>query len=582
MLKKLLISAALLAASPAFGQSVQYVPPVTRNHIPVWNSDGVIADGGTSASSPISSIGITNNGGSGLCINSALPTTPGYQALCFGASTSGPATISLQNFGSAPAETLNFVINGVTFPFPGALASITVASTPVLGGTNGNCLDIAAGVVNQVPCSILSAGTTGTGSVVLNNSPVLSGTIGGTLTFSGNETFTGNGTFGSALIVNGIATPASAVGNTVLLGTVSAPVLANTGQAYLFNTSIGGATLQGDGSTSDVSLVNKSGNTALQVLTGTTTVSLPGGLTLSGLSSGTCANGIGINASNQAITVSCPGAASSIQVGTTTVLSGTANNILYNNAGVLGNENIASILTAGTGISITGTTNATIVNAGVVTVKKQVFTSSGTYTPDAGMLFALIECVGSGAGGGGVNGGTTLVTAAGGGGSGGYSRVLVSAATVGASQVVTVGVAGAGGTAGNNAGSAGSAVSVGSLCVANGGSGGGGNGNSQPTTAVGGAGGTAGTGDVAAVGNSGGSTFGIATTLPGISGYGAASHLGGSVPGTVETGSGCSSGTAGSNYGAGGSGAICNNTATPTAGSAGAKGIVYITEYNSQ
>lgn len=368
MLKKLLISAVLLAASPAFGQSVQYVSPVSRGHIPVWNTNGVIADGGSSADSPITSIGLTNNGGSALCINTARISVGNYQSLCFGASTTSPATISLQNFGTAPAETLNFVINGVTFPFPGALAGITIASTPVAGGVNGDCLNIASGVVNQVPCSILSAGTTGTGSVVLNNSPVLSGTIGGTLTFSGNETFTGNGTFGSSLIVNGIATPASAVGNTVLLGTVSAPVLTNTGQAYLFNTSIGGATLQGDGSTADISLVNKSGNTALQVLTGTTTISLPGGLTLSGLSSGTCASGIGINASNQAITVSCPGAASSIQVGTTTVLSGTTNNILYNNGGVLGNETIASILTAGTAIAITGTTNATIALGGTATV----------------------------------------------------------------------------------------------------------------------------------------------------------------------------------------------------------------------
>jgi hypothetical protein len=367
MLKKLLISVALLAASPAFSQSVSYVTPVTRGHSVVWNTNGVIADGGSSADSPITSLGITNNGGSGLCINSARAASAGYNALCFGASTSAPATISLQNFGTAPAETLNFVINGVTFPFPGALASITINSTPVLGGTNGNCLDIASGVVNQVPCSILSAGTTGTGSVVLNNSPTLSGTIGGTLTFSGNETFTGNGTFGSALIVNGVSTPASAVGNTVLLGTVSAPVLANTGQAFLFNTSIGGATLQGDGSTADISLVNKSGNAALQVLTGTTTVSLPGGLTLSGLASGTCANGIGINASNQAITVSCPGAASSVQVGTTTVLSGTANNILYNNAGTLGNNTIASFLTGGTGIAVTGTTNATIALGGTST-----------------------------------------------------------------------------------------------------------------------------------------------------------------------------------------------------------------------
>jgi hypothetical protein len=49
MLKKLLISAALLAAGPAFGQSVSYVTPVTRNTVPVWNTNGVIAGNVTSA-----------------------------------------------------------------------------------------------------------------------------------------------------------------------------------------------------------------------------------------------------------------------------------------------------------------------------------------------------------------------------------------------------------------------------------------------------------------------------------------------------------------------------------------------------
>jgi hypothetical protein len=68
-MKKLFLTALLLLAAPAFGQNVQYVSPVTRNHIPVWNTNGVIADGGSSADSPISSIGVTNNGGAGICIN---------------------------------------------------------------------------------------------------------------------------------------------------------------------------------------------------------------------------------------------------------------------------------------------------------------------------------------------------------------------------------------------------------------------------------------------------------------------------------------------------------------------------------
>lgn len=360
MMKKLLLAASLFAAAPAFAQNVQYVAPITRNHIPVWNTAGVLADGGSSADSPISSIGITNNGGSGLCINSARQSAGNYNALCFGSATAGAATISLQNFGTANPQVLNFVINGTTYPFPGALASITVNSTPVIGGTNGDCLSITAGIVSQVSCSILSAGTTGTGSVVLQNSPTLAGTIGGNLTLTGNELFTGNVSLGSQLIVNGVSTPPSVANQTVVMGTITAPTLANTGQGWVFNTAVGGLNLQGDGSSQDVTILNKSGTPVMQVPTGATGITFPGILTLSGLSSGTCANTVALDASNHTILASCPGAAASIQVGSTTVSSGSSANILFNNAGVLGNETIASILTAGTGIGITGTTNATI------------------------------------------------------------------------------------------------------------------------------------------------------------------------------------------------------------------------------
>ena len=57
--------------------------------------------------------------------------------------------------------------------------------------------------------------------------------------------------------------------------------------------------------------------------------------------------------------------------------------------------------------------------------------------------------------------------------------------------------------------------------------------------------------------------------------FGAASYFGGGISGTVEAGTACVAGTAGANYGAGGSGAVCNNTATTEAGGAGAKGVVY-------
>jgi hypothetical protein len=740
MMKKLVAALfALLIGAPAYGQSVQQSGTITRNSLPVWISNGVIGQGGTSADSPISSIGATGQ----ICSNSARISSGAWASLCLQANTSSPSIISLQSNGAAPTEPLNFIVNGTTYPFPGSLANITIGTTPVVGGTNSLCLFVSGGFVGQQTCTLsaitsligdgtatgpgastltlatvnsnvgtfgsgavvpiitvngkglitavstapvgltvgsssitggatnsilyqngtvlgelsvvgnavlstnvsgvpslsttlpsgltvpsptftgtetfpdsatwsnlgiskvaalsvgsatlpsggnvsvsgqyqvngtqiaasnLSNGTTGTGSIVLNTSPALSGTITGNFTASGNLTLSGNDTFSGQLITTGTTLPSQAAGQTIVGGGASLGSLSTSGQAYYINSSSQGAVVQGIGSINDFYLLNKSAGLVYSVPTGTTKLNFPS------LSVGTCSSGLALDSGNNTILTSCPGSSASIQVGATSVTSGTSTQILYNNAGVLGN----TALTAGTGISLSGTANATITNAGVVTVKKQVFTSSGTYTPSTGMLFAMLECVGSGGGGGGVNGGTSITTSAGGGGSGGYSRALVTSATVGASQTVTVGAAGTAGTAGNNAGGNASAVSVGSLCIANGGSGGSGNGNSGTTSAAGGVGGTAGTGDFTAAGNTGGSAIAAGNTLPIVSGFGGGSYLGGGAVSAIAGGTGCNAGVAASNYGSGGSGAACNNSATATAGGAGSKGIVYITEYNSQ
>src|SRR5262245_42814970 len=117
-----------------------------------------------------------------------------------------------------------------------------------------------------------------------------------------------------------------------------------------------------------------------------------------------------------------------------------------------------------------------LTGGGGIVVAQTVFTTPGTFTwlPNGAMECAIIECIGAGGGGaaaytGGV---ATNTFQGGGGGSGGYSRKLVTAATVGASQIVTVGTGGQGGNSSYSIGSGGTASSVGSLCVANGGGGG--------------------------------------------------------------------------------------------------------------
>lgn len=226
------------------------------------------------------------------------------------------------------------------------------------------------------------------------------------------------------------------------------------------------------------------------------------------------------------------------------------------------------------------TTNAAgvptwLTKVAITQVVRQVFTSSGTYTPTTGMAYCDIEALGSGGGGGGVpNSGATASLSAGGGGAGSYSKKISTAAAIGASQTVTIGNAGTGGANTGGNGVAGSDCSLGTICIGKGGSGGIGGG-----LGAGGAGGVAGTGDVTTVGNNGGQGGNnsiITVTIT--QGIGAPSIYGGS-PGVVLTPAGV--GVAASLYGAGGNGASSFGAGGAAIGGAGSKGIVIVTEYIS-
>lgn len=171
MLKKLSLFTFMLIAAPAFAQNVQQGGSVTRNHIPVWLSSGVIGDGGSSASSPITSIGITNNGANGFCINSASITAPGYNQLCLGAQTAGPGLISLQNFGTATAQSMQFVVNGTTLftlysttghvTWPGGLAPTLTAGCNGVGSSVSGT-DTAGTITGQTAAATTCTLTFGT------------------------------------------------------------------------------------------------------------------------------------------------------------------------------------------------------------------------------------------------------------------------------------------------------------------------------------------------------------------------------------------------------------------------------------
>lgn len=212
---------------------------------------------------------------------------------------------------------------------------------------------------------------------------------------------------------------------------------------------------------------------------------------------------------------------------------------------------------------------------GISSVNVQTFTTSGTYTPTAGMKYCTIEVVGGGGGGGGAEDSTGIGIACGsGGGAGGYARLTASAATIGASQTVTIGAGGAGGTAGPNPGSNGGTTSVGTLVSATGGTGG-----SQGSAANG----DIGFGSPGGVGSSGDINISGGPGYPGIGYTSSGNRCASGSGGNSYFGSGGISvndapGQSGAGYGGGGSGAATVFDAAEAGGN-GTDGVVIITEY---
>lgn len=187
----------------------------------------------------------------------------------------------------------------------------------------------------------------------------------------------------------------------------------------------------------------------------------------------------------------------------------------------------------------------------------ETFTSSGTWTKDSGLVYVVVEVQAAGGGGGG---GPVNDSGAGGGG-GGYSRKLIAAASLGATETVTIGAGGAAGTAaGDDAGSTGGSSSFGSLSTATGGAGGGSTDDDPGAGGIGSSGDINITGGGGQIGSGSGSRF---------AGCGGSSHLGGG-----GSGNRASAGDVGGVYGGGGGGG-----SNDTDGGAGGAGIVIVTEY---
>ena len=210
-----------------------------------------------------------------------------------------------------------------------------------------------------------------------------------------------------------------------------------------------------------------------------------------------------------------------------------------------------------------------------------VHTGSATHTPNANMLWCLIEAQGAGGGGGGTADTNANIASAGaGGGAGSLARKIVTAAAFGASQAVTIGAAGA---SGNNAGSAGGDSSVGALCIGKGGSGGGGAaGGAGGFVVSGGLGGIAGTGDDTPTGAPGEGTWSSLIQLGfARSGAGGSSRFGGGGRAKLLATNTNAAGEAGTGHGSGGSGGASYSGGGAAAGGAGTAGKVVIVEFCS-
>ncbi len=143
----------------------------------------------------------------------------------------------------------------------------------------------------------------------------------------------------------------------------------------------------------------------------------------------------------------------------------TSQQILYSTAANV----VGQLTTANSALAATNSSGTLAMR--LFSVVTQNFSVDGTYTPTAGMLYCIVRMVGGGGGGAGAEATTAAqVSNGGGGGAGEYAEGTFSAATIGASQAVTIGAAGAAnsGASGGNGGT----TSLGSLLTALGGIGG--------------------------------------------------------------------------------------------------------------
>ena len=113
----------LCLTTETLAQSVQQSGTVTPGHAAMWTANGVIKDAGTAANGFLTSLGVTNNGGPGVCVNSG-PITGPYNAMCLNTSSTTGGMLSVYNYNGATGG-FTISLNGTLQGFP------TVSGLPV-------------------------------------------------------------------------------------------------------------------------------------------------------------------------------------------------------------------------------------------------------------------------------------------------------------------------------------------------------------------------------------------------------------------------------------------------------------------
>jgi hypothetical protein len=310
--------------------------------------------------------------------NVALTTSPTFTTPNLGT----PSTLVLTNATGLPNSGLintTITVNSTVCTLgsscsPTATAtSVTVGTTTVASGTNGDIEYNNGGTLGE-------KGVTGTGNVVLATSPTLVTPALGTpsaLVLTNATGLPNAGLINASTTVNGVV---CTLGSTCAVTATAASITPGS------TTIVGG--------TSGAVEYNNAGTLGELTPTGTGNVVLATGPTIASPTiTGTfTATGLVSNADlvNPSVTVngttctlgsSCsPSAtATSVTVGTTTVLSGTSGDVLYNNAGVMGN-----LATTGSG-NVVRATSPTLTTPALGTPSALVLTNA-TGLPNSGLL----------------------------------------------------------------------------------------------------------------------------------------------------------------------------------------------------